>query len=858
MRLRSITLTDVRQFTRPVRVAGIGDGLNVLSAPNETGKSTLLEAIHAVFFLRHSSKKLGDLRPDVGGNPEITLELEQNGAQLRLHKRWGRGAMAEVWRDGALIARADEAEALIAGLTTAPEDGGPSGLLWVRQGFSELDEGDKATLKGAQVARRDLMSSVTGEFDALTGGRRMDRALSLAQAEMDALMTQRGPKAGGVLEAAVRRVADLAQREADLDARASRLHTALDQRRARRRDLSELADPVEVAARHSALLAAKTALDAAERHAGTLETAAEALKSARIERDALRREIAARDDLTAQLAALAQALTRAGAADAAAQHHAGAARDALRACEARQTTARDARREAEAALQTALRLAALQAQRARHTQLSAALIEAEALALGLGALRQAAANGPDAAALQTLDDAAREAAIAEGLAQQAAPRLALHHQPADAPPVMLDGAPLGPDPRPLTQAATLDLPGIGALHLTPGAAGDDLRLQRARAALHRALDKAGVATPAAARAAALARAEAQRCLTEAQAALRRLAPEGLDALRAEVGRLSAGPDTPPVDPAEAQARVDALRGDEALAEADTARARVADASAREAALAAHLTAQGLTQRLSEGQDALAALRDPALLAQALVDVEAAHQAHTARHAALLAAAPDLPACRALHERARSASERAISDINELRVTLSGLDASIDSLSGDGIDEDLTDTRLKLGAARADEAALRHEVEVLRRLILALTQARDAARDRYFAPLLAELRPLLRLLWPDAELRFDGENLLPSELVRAGRAEAIGTLSGGTREQIALLVRLAFARLLAKSGRHVPVILDDALVFSDDDRIEAMFTALHAQAADLQILVLSCRNRALRPLGGRKLAFETLT
>ncbi|MCL4676306.1 MAG: AAA family ATPase, partial [Pararhodobacter sp.] len=51
MKLRSITLSDVRQFSRPVTVAGIGDGLNVLSAGNESGKSTLFDAIQAVFFI---------------------------------------------------------------------------------------------------------------------------------------------------------------------------------------------------------------------------------------------------------------------------------------------------------------------------------------------------------------------------------------------------------------------------------------------------------------------------------------------------------------------------------------------------------------------------------------------------------------------------------------------------------------------------------------------------------------------------------------------------------------------------------------------------------------------------------------
>ena len=68
----------------------------------------------------------------------------------------------------------------------------------------------------------------------------------------------------------------------------------------------------------------------------------------------------------------------------------------------------------------------------------------------------------------------------------------------------------------------------------------------------------------------------------------------------------------------------------------------------------------------------------------------------------------------------------------------------------------------------------------------------------------------------------------------------------------MLVRLAFARMHARAGRTAPLVLDDALVFTDDDRIEAMFDALHRQASDLQIIVLTCRQRAFRDLGGNRL------
>ena len=111
---------------------------------------------------------------------------------------------------------------------------------------------------------------------------------------------------------------------------------------------------------------------------------------------------------------------------------------------------------------------------------------------------------------------------------------------------------------------------------------------------------------------------------------------------------------------------------------------------------------------------------------------------------------------------------------------------------------------------------------------------------------------LRLFWPEAELRLDPETLLPTALVRTGTEEHFDILSGGTQEQIALLVRLAFARMLAKTGAPAPVILDDAIVHTDDDRIERMFDALTRQAHDLQIVVFSCRQKAFRDLGGRRL------
>ena len=219
---------------------------------------------------------------------------------------------------------------------------------------------------------------------------------------------------------------------------------------------------------------------------------------------------------------------------------------------------------------------------------------------------------------------------------------------------------------------------------------------------------------------------------------------------------------------------------------------------------------------------------------------------------MAAAAPDLELAAVTLERARSIVHRADEGRQRLRLELRELDTSIGIQAGEAVDEELADIDVRLEAALTALAGLEFEVAVLKKLRTALEAARASARDRYVEPVMKELVPLLRLFWPEAELRFDPEALLPTALVRAGTEEDFDILSGGTQEQIALLVRLAFARMLAKAGAPAPVILDDAIVYTDDDRIERMFDALTRQAHDLQIVVFSCRQKAFRDLGGRGL------
>ena len=117
-------------------------------------------------------------------------------------------------------------------------------------------------------------------------------------------------------------------------------------------------------------------------------------------------------------------------------------------------------------------------------------------------------------------------------------------------------------------------------------------------------------------------------------------------------------------------------------------------------------------------------------------------------------------------------------------------------------------------------------------------------------------PYIRMLLPGAGLVFD-EHLSISAVERSGIQEDFGRLSDGTQEQLAVLTRLAFAELMLDQGRPATVILDDALVFSDDNRIERMFDILMRAGEKVQIIVLTCRKRLFTRLGASMLQIEEI-
>jgi DNA repair exonuclease SbcCD ATPase subunit len=188
------------------------------------------------------------------------------------------------------------------------------------------------------------------------------------------------------------------------------------------------------------------------------------------------------------------------------------------------------------------------------------------------------------------------------------------------------------------------------------------------------------------------------------------------------------------------------------------------------------------------------------------------------------------------------------------LTIERLRARIQALAGGGLDERLAVARRRFDELERECAKYRGEVEALELLLRVLRDAERDAKERYVGPLVRRIRPYLQALFPNADLEVD-EALRITAVARQGGAEPFERLSDGTREQIAVLTRLAFAELLADQGRPAVVVLDDALVFSDDRRIEQMFEILVRAAAKLQIVLLTCRERVFAGLPAQRLRLE---
>ncbi|MGE8612678.1 MAG: AAA family ATPase [Achromobacter veterisilvae] len=867
MKLSRIALEEFRKFRQPLVLDGLQDGLNLFVGPNEAGKSTVAMAIRSAFLERYSTSKVADLAPrgESGARPSVELAFTHAGHSYVLKKQFLSRARCELLiDDGARRLDGEEAENALAALLgfelaargqSKPDLAGIPGLLWIQQGDGQNLQ-ESAGYAGAHL--RDALTQLSGELAAGDG----DRLYERVAAERGALLDARNGRPKGVYkeaeDALARAVAErdeCAQAMAQLNADVDRL---AELRHAHQRAQAD--EPWKDFEAKAAEARSRLAAVAKEREAfeGLRREQAQAAQTLALLQDQVRRD--QQDE--AELQALAEEAR-------AARARAEASREPLaRAQQQRQAHADavDAARRRVASVQAVADRVDLQRQLAQLDpeieRLDHALKEAAALIEQGSALKaESVRTEMSDADIDALRKADREVANLQLQQQAIATRLSYRLEAGRE--ARLDGRPLaGAGDVLLTAATELDLPGVGRFRIEPG--GKDLpALQRelgeAQVACAALLKRVGVETLA----------EAEQRHARHGALLRELdgmrktlgihAPRGVDALRSQrdealarraqleerLSRLPAADETASVD---LPGAVQALREAEAVA----AQAEKTLAAAQRA-----LDADGARAHLLEGQAAArgADLQSPERAAQRqsragrLAEARSGHDELERRvreaQAALAGHRPELAEQDVLRYEKSAAIER---DAQHKRHgDILQLQGKLDQAGAQGLGERLSE------AAAACERLERRRDELARRaaaldlLLKLLTDQRAAATQRLQAPLARRLNHYLALLFPEAELRLD-DALLPAALRRGGGEDALAALSFGTREQLGILARFAYADLLREAGRPTLLLLDDALVHTDDARRDFMKRALFDAATRHQILMFTCHGEAWRDMG----------
>ena len=250
----------------------------------------------------------------------------------------------------------------------------------------------------------------------------------------------------------------------------------------------------------------------------------------------------------------------------------------------------------------------------------------------------------------------------------------------------------------------------------------------------------------------------------------------------------------------------------------------------------------LAERLQTKKTQLALLQGEAKVLEAgakQLDIDALQAARDDRLAqleALPAAEPDLPANAAeLEHEAARASAAAASTRSEL-ATAQG---ALSQVGGQAIEEQAADAREALAAIDRRE----HELEVdygawkLLRETLAEAEKEDAAHlgDALVKPVSERMSELTDGRYEEVGI---GPQLDATGIRLGGDDRDFNDVSVGTREQIALLLRLSIAEALESF-----LILDDHLTQSDPKRMAWIRNLLGEAAKNIQVVVMTCHPNA---------------
>ncbi len=870
MRIDRLQVSELRQFRTPFELAGLQSGLNIFTGDNEAGKSTLVRAIRAAFLERHRSTSVDDLRPygDSTAAPSVELDFEIANTPYRLTKSFLHKKRCALLVGTRRLEGVDAEDHLAGTLgfqfsakgASRQEHWGIPGLLWIEQGAGQAV---RDAVGHAADHLRSALDESLGEV-AASGG---DEILAKIRSLRDELLTSTGkPRASSSYLQSIEAAQEFTAKVSSLEESVQTYRDQVDQlARMRETHMAETREPPWVRLREQQAQA-QTALVAADSLASERDAEREKLDRISSLKDLLLQQLAAVEQQTKNLATREASLLTANA-----RH------DQCSALE-QQSVVADA--TAAIRLHDAQAALILARQEDNRTVLLRQLADAQGRVTAVTSLlERVTAQHDRAAALK------REAAhlrlepvdlkllrkqykrLSELMISQAAVATRLRFQLENNVSVQLgDEVVSGNEERLLVSPTMLSIPGFGTVHIAPG--GTDLaelaheqsELQGKFTAL---LQRLGLGAFAEAEARDLAYNQKLSEASAAENALTLLAPKGLDALHSDLdaaqarqteassamAQLPQAPLASALPLATAEREHDAQRETAESARTALQQARQALATAasqRDAATQEH----DLLKSILNDPDQVSQMADKRMRLIEANTQEAVIKASIAAIEANIAAAqPEI--LKQDVERLRRSADEIERQHHARDRQIARLETSLGAAGAQGLEEELGRQQSALTLAKRRRDELQRRAEALNYLLERLESRRQALTRRLQAPLQKHLDHYLKLLFPNGQLSVD-ENLVPGALTRPGvrgtEASDFETLSFGAREQMGVISRLAYADLLKEAGRPTLVILDDALVHSDEHRLTQMKRVLFDAAQRHQVLLFTCHPTNWRDMG----------
>jgi len=870
MKLESIAIQEFKQFSGRIVIDDLQPGLNLFTGPNEAGKSTIAEAVRAVFLERYKASHLKDLLPwgKASGQPSVEVNFNLDGTACRLSKQFVTRQRCEL-KIGQAVFGEDEAEdklAALLGFSRAArgplkaENAGVPGLLWVQQGGTQ--EVRDSTGHAAQYLR-DALSQLSGSSESAGE----DALIAVVQRELRQLLTARTQKATGPLAEAETTLAGLIEERNGLEQQRQQF----DENIARLASLQEAFDdtqrkrPWELHEQKAVL--AQQRADAAAELERSVQGLAQSLQVSEAELALSLQQEQGAAELEAAVARERLQLDAARGEVAAAQTEHAQAANGVAQFEQAFAGASRALELANAAVTAADLRSQIGLYRTESERLDASIAAAgKANDAVLDASRDAAALELDDVKLKRLITLDRELTVLRARTEAAMTRIEYRLNGA----LTVDGEPVtGTGVLRVDEEKLIVLGELGELRVIPGVSdlsaqlSELASLEAAHVQLLQALGVASVGD-------AQARHEQWKALIAQQKSQAKIldvhAPQGIDALRAAHAsaaarwqasneRLAGLPDVSAALPLD-EARRNAEIARDALEAARKVLAHAAEKRSTGIATAESLAAQLQRKeaQLSDETYRSNRTRWQTKIVEQRVQVDALRKQREGRERELEAVRLDDPAAEA--KRYRASAELARGEQHERQVRIAQLRSQLETVGASGLGERLAtlEARVEQATRRKDELGLR--AGALGLLDQVLVDERDAAVAQLRAPLTERLGHYLKRIFPQSSLVL-GDDLSPATLDRYGRADTLDALSFGTREQLGILTRLAYADLLKASGRPTLLMLDDAAVHTDAARRDAIKRALIDAATRHQILVFTCHPELWDDLGVRQRAIDDL-